>query len=283
MQAATTWPRTVAAAAGDNLAENGSGRGAGDTHPGEAEEAEDHDRVKNDIDNGTCSLGDHTVEGAAGGLQEPLKSDLENRAEGHAQDDPQIDRAVLLHQGILDLRPDERTRTEQADQQEKDIGQDGKEKAVVGGFVRAVKPLLSQGLGQEGIDTDACTCRERDQHILHGEGQGDCRQGILREPRDKHTVHDIVKSLHQHGYHHGQRHGDDQFFYRHSAHLVFSGLLHPGKSFPSKIRTALLPAVRNRYFSCTLYCDNPLYVRQDNSIQINFIQYRILFFPAMPE
>ena len=136
--------QVAADAGGDNLAENGSSRSAGDTHFGEAEETEDHDRVKNDIDNGAGSLGDHTVEGAAGGLQQPFKSDLENRAEGHAQDDPQIDRAVLLYQGILDLCPDEGTRAEQADQQEKDIGQDGQEQTVVGSFVGAVKPLLSQ-------------------------------------------------------------------------------------------------------------------------------------------
>ena len=108
----------------DHLAQDcGKGR-ARHAHLRKAEKAEDHDGVEDDIDNGAGRLGDHAVKGPAGGLEQALKGDLEDRAEGQAEADPEVDRSVLLDDRVLDLGPDEGTRGKEADQEKEDVGQD---------------------------------------------------------------------------------------------------------------------------------------------------------------
>ena len=48
---------------GKDLSEYGGRRGSGNAHFGEAEQAEDHDRVENNIDDGAQALGVHGVNG----------------------------------------------------------------------------------------------------------------------------------------------------------------------------------------------------------------------------
>ena len=63
------------------LAQNGGIRCAGDAQLGEAEEAEDHDRVEDDVDDRTGGLADHAQLCAARGLQESLEVHLEEEAQ----------------------------------------------------------------------------------------------------------------------------------------------------------------------------------------------------------
>ena len=185
-----------------DLTQHCCGRRARDAQFWETEKAEDHDRVKDDVDDGAGRLGDHTVKCPSRGLQQALESDLENGAEGHAQTDLEINRAVLLHHCILNLRADKRPRSEESDQQEEDISEEGQKQTVIGSRVRPVKPALTERFRQKGIDADTCSGCKRDQSILHRKGKRDRCQSIFRKPGDKHTVHDIIECLHQHRYHH---------------------------------------------------------------------------------
>ena len=59
----------------DDLPSDRGYSGTGYLHPGKSEQAEDQDRIHNDVDDGSQSLGDHVVNRAAGGLQQTLACD----------------------------------------------------------------------------------------------------------------------------------------------------------------------------------------------------------------
>ena len=69
------------------LAGHGGHGGPGHPQLGRAEEAEDEDGVQDDVDEGPQDLGAHGQVGAAGGLEQPLKGELAEQADGAAQAD----------------------------------------------------------------------------------------------------------------------------------------------------------------------------------------------------
>ena len=64
-----------------DLAYDGRVSRAGYAEGGTSEQAEDHDRVQDDIDDGTCTLGDHGIDRQTCGLQKTFKCHLEEQAE----------------------------------------------------------------------------------------------------------------------------------------------------------------------------------------------------------
>ena len=79
---------------GDTLAEDCCVGGACYAEPGESEEAEDHDRVEDDVDDGAGRLADHTQLCASCGLQHSLEGHLEEETEGETGHDGEIGVAV---------------------------------------------------------------------------------------------------------------------------------------------------------------------------------------------
>lgn len=69
--------------------------GAGDAQLREAEQAEDEDRVEDDIRDRTDQLRDHGIDRAAGRLQKALKRDLAEHTERAQHADIEICDAVL--------------------------------------------------------------------------------------------------------------------------------------------------------------------------------------------
>ena len=63
-----------------NLAQDRRVRGARNTQLRKTKQAEDHDRVEDQVDHSTRHLRNHTVKGSAGGLQKPFKRHLEKDA-----------------------------------------------------------------------------------------------------------------------------------------------------------------------------------------------------------
>ncbi len=62
---------------------------------GQAEQAENQDGVKDDVDDGAHQLRAHGEHGPASGLQQPLKAELAEHADRAAQADGRILRAVV--------------------------------------------------------------------------------------------------------------------------------------------------------------------------------------------
>ena len=88
----------------DDLSGHRCHSGTGYLHPGKSEQAEDQDRIHNDVDDGSQSLGDHVVDRASRGLQQPFTGDREKQADGKGAADEQIIPAVLDDLRIGDLR-----------------------------------------------------------------------------------------------------------------------------------------------------------------------------------
>ena len=118
---------------------------------GEAEEAEDHDRVKDDVNDRTGGLADHAQLGAARGLQESLEVHLEEEAQRHACDDGEVCVAVFDDFGGcggiragLELHGERPVGAKNREQQESDKAAEGQEDAHIGGCVGPVEALLAE-------------------------------------------------------------------------------------------------------------------------------------------
>ena len=212
------------------MAQNCGIRCAGNAELGEAEEAEDHDRVKDDVDDRASGLADHAQLGAAGGLQESLEVHLEEETKRHACDDGEVCVAVFDDFGGcggiragFELHGERPVGAKDREQQERDKAAEGQEDAHIGGCVGPVEALLAEGTGEQRVHTDTGTGTNCDHEVLQGESIGDRGERVLTKSCYENTVYDIVEGLHQHGNHHGKRHTDDELFDGHDAHFVFSG------------------------------------------------------------
>ena len=90
------------------LAHDGGISSAGHAHLRERTDTEDEYRIKNNIDHSTCDLRDHGKHCPAGGLQQPLKSDLQEQTDADGGDDGEIGIAELPDLGISRLCTDKR-------------------------------------------------------------------------------------------------------------------------------------------------------------------------------
>ena len=198
----------------------GDGR-AGNAHLGEGSKAEDQDGVEHDVDDRAHALGDHGIEGAPGGLQEPLHGDLNEDAHTAQGADAQVDGAVIHDLGIGALHGEEDPGGQGAQDGEDQAADDGQKDRVLGGPVGDVVVFLAQAAGEQGVDAHAGAHRHGDHQVLNGEGHGDGGEGLLIDPGDEHAVHHIVEGLDQHGQDHGQGHGKNELAHRHNAHFIF--------------------------------------------------------------
>ena len=194
--------------------------GARHLQPRKAQQPEDQDGVEDQVDDRADGLGDHGVDRAPGGLKQPLERDPEKQPRRHTAADGQILGAVaedLLHAGLGAIEgPDQR----RADSHEGQKAQRGQKDAVDGGAPGALKVFFSQRPGEQGVDAHAGARRHGDHQRLDRKGERDGGQGVFREHGDENAVHNVVKSLHQHGDHHGQGHIDQQPVDGHIAHFV---------------------------------------------------------------
>ena len=212
------------------MAEYGRVRCTGNAELREAEEAEDQDRVEDNIEDRTGGLADHTKLCASRGLQKSLEVHLEEQAQRKAGYDGEICVAVLNDLssccGVsagLELHSERPVRAEDREQQERDEAAECQEDAHIGGRVGLVEALLAEGTGEQRVHTDAGTGADRDHQVLQRKCVCDCGERVLTESCDENAVHYIVKGLYQHRDHHGKRHTDDQLFNGHDAHFVFFG------------------------------------------------------------
>ena len=189
---------------GDRLSKDRGQGGAGYAQSGKAAQAEDHDRIKNNVDDRAGRLGDHTVNGQACRLQQTLKGHLEEQSCRQTGHDPQIGGAHADDLRVLCLGTDKSAGQEKTDQQESQEIAEGQEETVGRGRVGPVITLFSQGTGQEGVDTDTGTGAQGDHQVLQRKSQGNGGQGFFTETGYKDAVDYVVQGLYQHGDHHRQ-------------------------------------------------------------------------------
>ena len=199
--------------------DRGQGR-ASDAHGGQTEPAEDQDRVQDDVHDGADALGDHGMEGTAGGLKESLAQDLNEDTKAKDAANRSIDDAALHGLSHIGLHLEIGTGTENAEKQEHHGSDQHQQDAVAGGAVRGLLIPFAQAFAEQRVDTDTDTHGKADLQVLHRERQGKGRDGALRDPGHIDAVHHVIERLDQHGYHHRQCHIHQQFADRHDAHLI---------------------------------------------------------------
>lgn len=207
---------------GDQLTDDGSIGSAPDAHGRAAEEAEDHDGIEDDIDDGADALNEHGDEGLAGALQHPLGGDLHKDADGADADDGKILGAVFRDDGGNTLLHGEvELRAENPKQREYHGGADGKQQADISDFLGGLAVFLAQSAGKQGIHTHAGAGGKGDHEVLNGEGQRNGGEGILADAGDEDAIDDIIKGLDEHGDDERQGHIKNELFDRHCPHFVF--------------------------------------------------------------
>ena len=214
---------------GDDLTGDGGDGGTRDLQPRHSAQAEDQDRIEDDVDDRAGALRDEGIDGAAGRLQQALEDDLAEDAERDDGDDADILRAVADDGGVVRLRAHERLRAEDAEQGGQHRAAQGKEEAVQCRAVDLVLIFLAQRAREQGVDTDGDAGRYTDHDVLHGEGEGDGVERVLIDVGDfgdEGAVNDVVKRLYEHGQRHRQRHGKQQPTDRTHTHFVLFQRFH---------------------------------------------------------
>ena len=195
---------------------------AGNAHLREAEQAEDEDRVEDDIRDRTDQLRDHGIDRAAGRLQKALEGDLDENAERAQNADVQIRDAEIDDRLNIRLRVHICADAEQAGDEHEQIAQQRQQQAVDRDLIDALGVFLSQCARQQRVDADAEADSDGNDDVLQRERHGHRRERILADARDKDTVHDVVQRLHKHGDHHRDRHRQQELIFGHCAHFIFT-------------------------------------------------------------
>ena len=209
----------------NDLADDGRHRRAGNLHARKAEPAEDENRVQNDVDDRAGDLRVHRKLRPPGRLQQPLEAELRENADRRAKADRGVARAVvhdLLH---ICLREEEGARERQAQHAEDCEIAEHQEDGRVGRAVDEVVPLCTQSSGQQCVCADGRAASEGNHQILQWESQRDGAQRVFIQLRDIDAVDNVIKCLHQHRDHHGNRHVGKKLSNRHRAHFVFRSYL----------------------------------------------------------
>ena len=195
---------------------------AGNAHLREAEQAEDQDRVEDDIRDRTDQLRDHGIDRAAGRLKEALEGDLDENAERAQNADVQIRDAEIDDRLNIRLRVHICADAEQAGDEHEQIAQQRQQQAVDRDLIDALGVFLPQRARQQRVDADTEADSDGNDDVLQRERHGHRRERILADARDKDTVHDVVQRLHEHGDHHRDCHRQQELIFGHCAHFIFT-------------------------------------------------------------
>ena len=189
------------------MSDDGGPGCAADTHDRERTEAEDHDRVQNDVGDGSAEHADHGHRHFAFRLKDFFKGDRRRDNGGEGKDDIGIVQTILQNVLILGKKTQEHRRAEDADRGQQDAMNQAVGHARGSRVVGFLTVLCAEKIGGDRVDADAeAYAYSRDQE-LQGIDQRDSGHGIFADPCHKVAVDNIVQRVGQHGQNHRQRHG----------------------------------------------------------------------------
>ena len=191
---------------GDHLADAGSQRRTGNAHSGERADAENQQRVQNDVADRAAHQADHGNVHPAHSLKDLLErhgghdDDGEhegNAGVGHAHGDD----GLVAGEGAQEPRHDGG-----ADDGNHDAVDQRKHHAVGGGHVGLFFVACAEMQRDQRGSADAEADGNRVDEVLHRVDEGQRRHGLLTDAGDKEAVHDVVQCIDQHRDDHGQGH-----------------------------------------------------------------------------
>ena len=156
----------------DELTDDGGVGGTLDAHGGAAEETEDHNGIKNDIDDGADTLNVHGDEGLTGALQHALSGNFHKNTDGADADDGEVIHPVLCNDGRNTLLHGKiEVGTKDAKQRKRRSGAYGKQQTDIGNLLGALAVFLSQTAGKQSVHAHAGAGGKGDHQVLNGECQ----------------------------------------------------------------------------------------------------------------
>ena len=174
------------------LADDRRQRRARDAHRRAPEQAEDHDRVENDVDDRTRHLAAHLVHGLARHLKQALHRNLHEQAQRKDGTDQHVLLAHFGNFGVPGHRGEQRFRADDAENGECHEAQDRDEDAVLCDALGLLVILFAQTARQQRVDTDRRADGDRDHQVLHREHKAHGRERVLAEHGYENTVYNII-------------------------------------------------------------------------------------------
>ena len=208
---------------GDDLSDAGRPGGTGDAHGRDRTEAEDHDRVEDDVDETADQHADHRNLHAADGLEHLLIGDGGGIRHTEKEDDTCILGAQADDVSIIRKPSHEGRHPEDAEHADEEAVEDVAEEAEGRRGVRLLLEAGTERVRDHGVHADAEAHRHRDEQILRRVDEGQRGHRLLADARDVVAVDDVVERVHEHGNRHRNRHGNHE---RHDRTLLHKCLVH---------------------------------------------------------
>ena len=168
-------------------------RRPGDPHLGAAEEAEDQDRVEDDVEKRPQNLRRHRQEGVPPGLQNLRAVGLDEAAGREEDDDAPVGYPHLPHQRVVRRHREVGPQHQHPGGGKEDVVEDAGQKAVADKHP-GLFPLPVQS-GDEDPDPGPRPGRHRGDQQLERVDDRQRRQPFRRVPADKKAVDDVVDRL----------------------------------------------------------------------------------------
>ena len=205
-----------------------------DAHSRKGANAEDQQRIQNNIADTACHEAYHGHLHPSYCLKDFLKAQAKGNHHREGKNDAGIPQRIVDNPCILRIQPQEARHHQQTDDHQNQALNRIDEKADRSRPIRLLLSLCPQIEGNGGVDADAKADGNRIDQILNRIDQGQGRHGLLADAGYKIAVHDIVQGIDQHGKHHGQGHRKHQtqnrfLFHESIVHFV-SPLIFPHKN-----------------------------------------------------
>ncbi len=188
----------------------------------------------NNVDGGSCQLADHREIRPAGGGEDLFIHCLQKQTDAEYRHDPHILESFFCNDSGRSLQGEKWPGNQHTRYRKHQVAGHRQENAVFGRRIRRSLVFFPQTPGEPGIHTHARSHPHGNHQVLPGKCQGHRRQGVLTETRHEDRVHHVVQRLHQHGDHHGHRHGNQQPVHRLDTHFVFVQILRSFLPGPKK-------------------------------------------------
>ena len=189
----------------NELTDDGGDSSAPDAHGRTAQQAENHDGVKDDVHHSTDDERNHRQHRITHGLQKPLAVGLQKDAPAEHEVHRKIFPAKLLQFRVVRQCGGDLIGKQQPHQCKHQRGSQHQKQAGGGGTAGFLRLFLPQLAGEQSVQTNGSAHADGDHQKLDGIHKGSGGQGSFGQPCHKDTVHNIVQRLDEQRQH--QRHG----------------------------------------------------------------------------
>ena len=202
------------------LADNGRERRTADAHLRERTDTEDHQRIKDDVDDRTGQALTHRDDHVAAGLLDLLAHHRDHNKNTHADRKVRILDSERRNRLTCAERTDKYTGQSPSEDEERDAADNRQCYTVLCRRVRVLLAPLAQTACDQRVYADTSADTDRHDQHLQRIYERNRRQRILRILGHEDTVYDVVQRVDDHGDHRRQCHRKDQRTHFRGAHFI---------------------------------------------------------------